>query len=97
MLTEESQKVMERGKQRLQQRKQRAATSLDFHPPLPQEMNIIHQLYLSSKQIQEANELAFLHDALPTPTEVSSEVTGEKLVWMKSLVFKNAQLMHAQV
>lgn len=92
MMTEESKKVFEQGKQRLQQRKQRAATSLDVHPPLPDEMHIIHELYLKSKRAEEANELALLHSNSP-----SVAIKEEKSVWMKSLVFKNSQLMHLQV
>ena len=92
MMTEESKKVFEKGKQRLQQRKLRAATSLDVHPPLPEEMHIIHDLYLKSKLVQEANEFALLHATLPSDSTLEG-----KFVWMKSLVFKNSQIMHIQV
>lgn len=55
---EEAKSIFEQGKQRLDTRKKRAATSLELLPPRAEEISLIHELYLASKKIREINELA---------------------------------------
>jgi hypothetical protein len=69
---------------------------MDFsiQPPRPEEMAVIHALYLQSKRIQNINEYANRANAA-TPQQSPS--TACSYMWMKETVFKNTQFMHIQV
>ncbi len=71
------------GKERSIVRKHEAANSLDFKPPRPEEIDLIHRLYLQSKQREHSTD--------------KSDASEVKNIWMKDTVFKNTQFMHLQV
>jgi hypothetical protein len=93
LLFTQAKRVFELGKRHLEQRKRNAATSLSLLPPLPQEMSLIHELYLRSKRMKEFNEISRLSAA----NGLSTVEEQGKSVWMKNLVFKNTEFMHMQV
>jgi hypothetical protein len=96
----------------LELRKQRAASSLSLLPPFPEEIGIIHDLYLKAQKIRAVNELAqlqFVNQQIPTSASsvpvssadpsclATSRESDRKLCWMKSTIFKTTQYMHMQV
>jgi hypothetical protein len=106
-------RAFDKGKQRLELRKQRAASSLSLLPPFPEEIGIIHDLYLKAQKIREVNELAQLQLLNQQISSSSSSVavssssgldnsatsreSERKICWMKSTIFKTTQYMHMQV
>ncbi len=79
------------GHDRSIERKRRAANSLQFKPPLPEEIHLVHQLYLQSKQKTEK-----MLSGSPS-SNVAEEGAVKEHVWMKNTVFKNTHFMHLQV
>ncbi len=96
---ESSKQRFELGKERANIRKAKAQSSLSLTPPKMDEVDLIHSLYLESKQYK------LQKDELITQT-LSRSAAGEpglklpsnltKFKWMKNTIFKSTLLMHVQ-
>lgn len=58
ILTLQARAVFEKGQKNVEIRKQKAAKDLAIQPPHPDEMNVVHALFLLSKHIADVNEYA---------------------------------------
>ena len=99
--------AFEAGLRHVEHRKQKAAEALFVKPPRPEEMSVVHSLYLQSKHVQSINEYA-LRRVSPVSEGradlvIDSDILGsDKLsrgvyLWMHQTVFRNSQFMHLQV
>jgi hypothetical protein len=86
---EAAKKRFQLGHDRSVVRKVRAANSLAFKPPLPDEINLIHQLYLTSKL-----KLAQVEEGTVPVGRASGD---QRHVMTKHTKFSNTQYMHLQV
>jgi acyl-coenzyme A thioesterase 9 len=76
------------GKSRALSRREKGKQSLSRSSPRVDEIDVIHTLYLESKDLK-AQKNAFLSGAEPI-------APVGKMRWMKNTIYKNALLMHPQ-
>ena len=112
IILSQAREKFEQGKERVVVRKQRALSSLSLTPPLPEEISLIHSLYLESmdlkaqKDLIMQNQLAQLvsslktggdQDGLDAQRPAAAATFKSKFKWMRNTIFKNVEIMFPQV
>ena len=95
-----SKQKFESGRERANVRKAKAQTSLSLTPPKTDEVDLIHKLYLESKQYKlQKDELisqTLSRSGTGMDQGIKVQPTFTKFKWMKNTVFKSTLLMHVQ-
>ena len=89
----EDQLEYEKGVARAARRKEKSASSLDLHPPRPDEVSIMHQMYLLEKKISQHNLLVTRGVATAADAPVGLPT---KYHYMKESIVDSTYVMHPQ-
>lgn len=81
------------GKQRVEERRRRSANSLSVASPKPDEIDLIHSLYLRSKRLEQKQSNRIIND---TKTKEEDMKDLQDIIWMHDTAFSNTVLMHLQ-
>ena len=105
---EASKDRFEMGKNNVLMRQKRAAASLSLTPPKPEEIDIIHSLFLQSKQFKLQKDLIIqsfstthndkqLKGSNDIINNNNNELNAKRFEWMKNTICKSVQIMFPQV